>query len=112
MPKPAKPPLTMVRSDNEIVTLYIYSDTAGTVPVNITGRTYVMSIAPTPGATVTTSATGSVTGASGLVQFTFPTAKTVLLTGTSYWYDIVETVSAVESTICLGPITVVTGVTA
>ena len=112
MAKPASPELTFVASDNEIVSVTITSDTAGLVPVNITGRTYVMSIAATPGATVVTSATGSVTGASGLVTFTFPTAKTVLLTGTSYTYDVVETASGVESTIMLGRLNVLVGVTA
>ena len=110
MPKPASPHLTMVRSDNEVVQITITTD--GTTAVNITGRTYVMSISATPGASVVTSATGSVTGSSGLVVFTFATAKTVLLTGTSYWYDVVETASGVESTILLGPLEVLTGVTA
>ena len=112
MAKPAQPPLTFVRSDNEVFILTIASDTAGLVPVNITGRTYVMSIAPTAGATPTTSAAGSIVGATGVVTFTFPLAKTVLLTGSKYVYDVVETASAVESTIILANLFVLTGVTA
>lgn len=112
MALPANPRLTFVRSDNEIVQITITSDTAGLVPVNITGRTYTMSIAPAAGDTPTTSAAGAVTGASGLVTFTFAAAKTVLLTGTNYVYDVVETASGVESTIILGQLSVLTGVTA
>jgi len=112
MPKPASPSWTVVRSDNEILTVTITSDAAGVTPVNITGRTYVCSVAATPGASVVTSAAGVVTGVSGLVTFTFATAKTVLLTGDAYWYDVVETAGAVESTIILGRVTVLTGVTA
>jgi len=112
MATPASPQLTFVRSDNEIVQITITSDSAGTTPVDITGRTYVMSIAASPGGTVVTSATGTVTGGSGLVVFTFATAKTVLLTGTVYVYDVVETSGGVESTIMLGGLSVLTGVTA
>ena len=53
MAKPANPGLTFVASDNEIVTVTITSDTAGLTPVNITGRTYVMSIATTPSTATT-----------------------------------------------------------
>lgn len=111
MAVPASPALTFVRSDNEVVNIYICSDADGVVPVDITGRTYVMSVAATAGGTVVTSATGTVTGASGLVVFTFATAKTVLLTGSAYVYDVVETASGVESTIMLGALSVLTAVT-
>ncbi len=112
MAKPASPRLTFVRSDDETCIVVITSDAAGLVPVDITGRTYVMSIALFPGETPVTSATGTVVGATGTVTFSFPEAKTVLLTGSLYWYDVVETASGDESTIILAQLTVLTGVTA
>ena len=111
MAQPASPSDTFMRGDNEVVVIKITSDSAGLVPVDITGRSYVYSIATAPGATVTTSATGVVVGASGQVTFTFPNAKTVLLTGTQYAYDVVETASGLESTIILASLQVLTGVT-
>lgn len=112
MAKPARVPATFVRSDDETYILTITSDTAGLVPVDLTGRTYVMSIAMTAGATPVTSATGSVDGPNGEVTFSFPEAKTVLLTGSQYDYDIVETASGAESTLVLSTLSVLTGVTA
>ena len=91
MAKPANVPLTFVAGDDETVSVTIASDTEGTVPVNITGRTYAMSIAATRGGTVLLTTSGTVTGASGLVVFTFTDTQTATLTVGAYAYDVVET---------------------
>ncbi len=110
MADPANPRLKFVRGDDETVLLYIDSD-ANSTPVNITGRTYVMSIG-VPGSTPLLSVAGSVTGASGLVQFDFTDTQTETLTGVGYSFDVVQTTSGAESTLCLGAVTVATRVTA
>ena len=110
MASPAAPKLTLVRGDDETVLVYIDSDNAST-PVNITGRTYTMSIG-TPGSTPLLSASGTVTGASGLVQFDFTDTQTATLTGSEYTYDVVETSGSTESTLILAALKVVARVTA
>tara|TARA_R110000868_G_scaffold197925_1_gene444174 strand:+ start:349 stop:681 length:333 start_codon:yes stop_codon:yes gene_type:complete len=110
MAAPANPKLTFVRGDDESVLLYIDSDALST-PVNITGRTYVMSIG-VPGSTPIITDAGTVTGASGLVQFDFTDTQTDLLVGSGYSYDVVQTASGDESTLLLGALTVVTRVAA
>lgn len=112
MAVPASPPLTFVRGDDETVEITLTSDAAGETPINITGRTYTMSIALAGGSTVVTSDAGTVTGASGLVTFAFAQAATDLLTASEYVYDVVETASGSESTIMLGRLSVLAGVTA
>jgi len=112
MASPAAIPLTFVRGDDEMVEISITSDAAGTTPIDISGRSYVMSIALTGGGTVVTSDAGTVTGASGLVSFAFTQTQTELLTASEYVYDVVETASALESTIMLGRLSVLAGVTA
>ena len=110
MASPAAPKLTLVRGDDETVLVYIDSDNAST-PVNITGRTYTMSIG-VPGSTPVLSVSGSVTGASGLVQFDFTDTQTATLTGAEYTYDVVQVASGAESTLILGRLSVVARVTA
>ena len=112
MAAPAAVPLTFVRGDDETVQVYLTSDSAGLVPIDISGRTYVMSIALTAGGTVVTSDAATVTGASGLATFVFAQAATDLLTASEYVYDVVETSSGSESTIMLGKLSVLAGVTA
>lgn len=113
MAVPAAPPLTFVAGDDETFILTITSDAAGLVPVDITGRTYVMSIAtnraPT---TVVASDAGTVVGASGQVTFNFAAAVTATLGIVPHTYDVVETVSGAESTLILAPLKVLAGVTA
>jgi len=109
MAAPARVPLTIVRGDDETVVVTITTD--GTTAVNITGRTYVASFAVTPGATVVTTGSCAVTGASGIVTITISDTNTDLLTGSSYWWDLVETSGTSESTLILGPVTVIDGVT-
>ena len=114
MAKPAAPPLTFVAGDDETVIVGVTSDAAGTTAVDITGRTYVLSIATAPGVTPVASAAGTVDGPAGEVSFTFAAAVTALLvaTGGSYTYDVVETASGAESTLILAPLSVQVGVTA
>ena len=108
MATPASPRLTFVRGDDETVLVYIDSD-ANETPVNITGRTYVMSIG-TP-STPLVSASGTVTGASGLVQFDFTDTQTEALTVAECSYDVVQTAGSAESTLILGRLSVVDRVT-
>lgn len=110
MAVPARPALTFVAGDDETFILTICSDAAGTVPVNITGRTYVMSIATQSSATVVASDTGTVVGASGQVTFNFTAATTAGLAIVAHTYDVVETASGLPSTLIIGPLTVMAGV--
>ena len=115
MARPASGPLVFVQGDDETVVLEVISTAAGVTPevvVDITGRTYVMSIATTGGATAVATATGTVDGPAGEVTFVFAAAVTALLVQPSYVYDIVETVSAAESTIVLDSLKVLLAVTA
>lgn len=91
MAEPANVPLVFVRGDDETVVLDIDSDANGTA-VNITGRTYTMTVG-------TITANGSVSGAAGEVTFTFTQANTEALTASSYPYYIIETASGAESTL-------------
>ena len=109
---PIRIPVTFVRGRDETRTLEFYTDDAGTAALNITGRTYVASFATTPGASIVYAVTGTVTGASGRVTFTSTDTQTALLTGTTYWWDVVETSGTTTTQIVLGPVTVQTGVTA
>ena len=110
MAAPANPKLAFVRGDDETVLLYIDSDALST-PVNITGRSYVMSIG-VPGSTPITSNAGAVTGASGLVTFDFTAAQTATLVGSGYSYDVSQTSSGAVSTLIIAALTVATRVAA
>ena len=113
MAAPAKVPLTFVAGDDETFVLTICSDAAGTTPVDITGRTYVMSIATSAAPTTAiASDAGSVNGAAGEVTFAFAAATTEALTLVPHVFDVVETASGAESTLIIGPLTIVAGVTA
>lgn len=105
MASPAPADLTWVIGDDETVLLYITSDAAGATAVDITGRTYTLSVATAKGATPTLALSGSVTGASGLVTFTATDTQTETLTEGSWVFDIVEYAPS-ESTLVLGPMTV------
>ena len=109
MASPASPKFTFVRGDDETVIVQIDSDDAGTA-VDITGRTYVMSVG-TAGTPVE-AATGTVVGATGTVTFAFTDTQTTALTADQYSYDVVETASGAESTIMLGSIDMRARVTA
>lgn len=111
MAVPAKPPLTFIAGDDETFILTICSDADGTVPVDITGRTYVMSIAPDGGSVVASDA-GTVNGAAGEVTFLFTATVTEALALAPHRYDVVETASGAESTLIIGLLNVVPGVTA
>lgn len=111
MAAPADVPLQWTRGDDETVTVYIYSD-AGVTPVDITGRTYTLSVATAYGATPALALTGTVTGASGLASFTATDTQTTALTGTAYVYDVVEVSGTAESTILRAALTVTDRVTA
>jgi len=110
MAAPASAPLTLVRGDDETIVVTITTD--GSTPVNITGRTYECSFAVSGGAAVVTTGSCVVTGASGIVTITVAAANTALLTANMYMWDLVETASGAESTLILGPVTVIDGVTA
>jgi hypothetical protein len=112
MATPARPPLTFVAGDDETFVLTITSDAEGVVPVDITGRTYVMSIKADDAATVVASDAGTVVGASGQVTFQFAAAVTETFAIVPHTYDVVETASGAESTLILGPLKVLAGVTA
>lgn len=113
MALPADPALTFVAGDDETVIVTITSDEAGATPVDITGRTYVMSIAlATDPTNALASDAGTVVGASGQVTFAFTAAVTGALAIAPHVYDVVETVSGAESTLILAPLTVLAGVTA
>ena len=112
MAVPAKPPLTFIAGDDETFVLTICSDADGTVPVDITGRTYVMSIKADGASTVVASDAGTVVGASGQVTFNFPAATTAALAIVPHTYDVVETASSLPSTLIIGPLRVLAGVTA
>jgi len=106
MARPAAPPLWFVTGDDETVIVQIDSDANGT-PVDITGRTYIMSI-DTP---TVSDETGTVEGPDGTVTFVFASATTDAITPGAYRYEVVETASGAESTLMLGLVTVVAGVT-
>lgn len=106
MAVPAKPPLTFIAGDDETFILTICSDADGTVPVDITGRTYVMSIAPDGGSVVASDA-GTVNGAAGEVTFEFDTAVTEVLEIVPHEYRVVETASGSPSTLIIARLTVV-----
>ena len=113
MAAPAKVSLTWVVGDDETVQVYIYSDAAGTTPVDISGRTYTLSVATAAGATPTLALTGAVTGASGLVTFTATDTQTATLTaGIGYTFDVNEVSGTNESTLILGTLQAVARVTA
>lgn len=112
MARPAAVPITWVAGDDESVSITICSDADGETPVNITGRTYAMTVAATRGASASLSLTGAVTGASGLVVFTATDTQTTTLGAGSYWYDVVETSGTSETTLLLAPLEVVARVTA
>lgn len=112
MASPAGAPLQWVIGDDETVELHIFSDRAGTVPVDISGRTYTLSLARERGTTATLTLTGVVTGSSGLVTFTATDTQTAALTEGVYAYDIVEVSGTNESTLVLDTITAVERVTA
>lgn len=112
MAAPANIALQWTRGDDETVQVYIYSDAAATTPVDITGRTYTLSVATTAGATPALALTGTVTGASGLVSFTATDTQTTALTAGPYQWDVVEVSGTSESTILLGALTLVERVTA
>jgi hypothetical protein len=112
MATPAQVPLTFVAGDDEQVRVTITSDAAGVVPVDITGRTYTMSIAAYAGGTVLASDSGTVTGASGLVVFDFTDTVTAALPTTGCVYDVVEVSGSSESTLMLGQLSVLARVTA
>ena len=98
--------------DDETVAVYIYSDAAATTPVDITGRTYTLSLATAAGATPALALTGTVTGASGLVSFTATDTQTTALTAGTYTYDVNEVSGTTESTIMIGAVVVQSRVTA
>lgn len=98
--------------DDETVAVYIYSDAAATTPVDVTGRTYTLSVATARGATPVLALTGTVTGASGLVTFTATDTQTTALTAGTYVFDVVEVSGSNESTIILGTVAVGERVTA
>lgn len=98
--------------DDETVSVYVYSDAAATVPVDITGRTYTLSLATAAGVTPALALTGTVTGASGLVTFTATDTQTSALTAGTYAYDVNEVSGSNESTIIRGTVVVQTRVTA
>jgi len=112
MATPAQVPLTFVAGDDEQVRVTITSDADGLVPVDITGRTYTMSIAAAAGSTVLASDAGTVTGASGLVVFDFTDTVTAALPTPGCTYDVVEVSGSSESTLMLGSLTVITRVAA
>ena len=97
--------------DDETVQVYLYSDTALTAPVDITGRTYTMSVAVDKGSTPVLTLTGTVTGASGLVSFAVTDTQTTALAAGTYVYDVVEVSGSAESTIIDGRVSVRTRVT-
>lgn len=98
--------------DDETVSVYIYSDAAATTPVDITGRTYTLSLATSAGTTPALALPGTVTGASGLVTFTATDTQTTALTAGNYAFDVVEVSGSTESTIILGTVQVDARVTA
>lgn len=113
MTRPAAVPLYWVAGDDETVSITICSDADGVVPVDITGRTYALTIAAERGATALLTLTGTVTGASGLVVFTATDTQTGTTLGAgSYWYDVVETSGSSETTLLLSTLDVVARVTA
>lgn len=105
MASPAAANLTWVIGDDEIVQVTICSDADGLVPVDITGRTYTLSVD-------TLALSGSVTGASGLVTFTATDTQTAAMTAGTHPFDVVEVSGSTESTLILGRIVVVARVTA
>lgn len=93
--------------DDQTITDEFYTDTAATAPLDITGRTYVMSVAATAGGTVLLSATGTVTGASGRVAYSFVDADIASDLGLgNFVYWCVETASGLEDTYVEGPLVV------
>lgn len=112
MASPARANLIWVIGDDETVTLTITSDADGLVPVDITGRTYTLSVGTVVGGTPTLALTGSVTGPSGLVSFSATDTQTDALTERGYVFDIVEVSGSAESTLVLGHIQAIERVTA
>lgn len=105
MASPAAVHLTWVAGDDEIVQVTICSDADGLVPVDITGRTYTMSVDAL-------ALAGAVTGGSGLVTFTATDTQTTAMDVGTYPFDVVEVSGSTESTLILGWLVVVARVTA
>lgn len=111
MSGPARVVWEVVRGDDETLVLTITTD--GSTPVDISARTYVSTVAAEPGGAAVTTATCTVTdGANGVLTMVLTDTKTDLLTGSLYWYDLVETSGSNESTLILAPMPVVRRVTA
>lgn len=98
--------------DDERVDVYIYSDAAATTPVDITGRTYTLSVATARGVTPALAISGTVTGASGLTSFSVTDTQTTAQTAGTYVYDVNEVNGTSESTILIGTVVIAARVTA
>lgn len=107
MGAPASPAVTFVAGDDETYVLTICSDDTGETPVDITGRTYVMSLLRSSDREVIAYDSGTVVGASGQVTFEFTDTQTGALTEVPHEYKVVETVSGAGSTLILAPLGVV-----
>lgn len=95
------PPVYVGDNFSHTVTL----TTDGTTAINITSRTYVAQLFTATGA-VAASLTTAVTGASGIVTLTLANATTTTLGAGSWRWSLVETASAVVTTLLVGTFTI------
>ena len=100
-----------IMGDDEVINVTITSD--GTTAVNITGRTFVSSLAPVAGGPVTATATVAVvSAAAGTLTITFSDTQTDALAVGQYMLDLVQTNGTLETTLILAPVQVVARATA
>jgi hypothetical protein len=111
MAKPATQNLTVVRGDTE--TVVVNMTTNGTIPVDVTGRTYRAQIRTTKDAsTIAATWDCNVTNAAaGQITCVLSAASSSALTaGTNFW-DFEETNGSVVTTILAGTVNVLADVT-
>jgi hypothetical protein len=91
---PASVNLPIVRGDDvayPIAFYTAYTDETTNTELDITGRTYVSSIAATKGGSVVTTATVTVTdAANGKITWSLTDTQTDALTGPRYTWDLIE----------------------
>lgn len=112
MAKIPQRPIEIVRGDTYSHEIRV-KDSAGTSPVNITGRTYTAQIRPAQdSATLLASFTCTITdGANGILTLSLAAVTTAAIAADHAYYDVQELNSGVTTTILGGPVTFVGDVT-
>lgn len=111
MAQPADQDLIITRGDTE--TLVVVLTTDGTLPIDITGRTYTSQIrTQQDSTTIKATFTCTVTnGPAGQVTIILSSTASALLSAGLYFWDLQENASSVISTVLSGNVTVLADVT-